>query len=93
MSEATETEESLKSSSAEAESYTHPTLQADPDAELAVMELADQRVEYAPKEDITTYELAQCIPVLLSMMQGGIPEIKSQIAVLPDEAARHFEVE
>lgn len=50
-------------------------------------------IRWMPKADITTYELAQAIPVLL--MIGGNASclgIEDQVAGLPDEVKRHFVV-
>lgn len=44
------------------------------------------RYAWEPSEDITTYELALCVPVLLV----GWHEIEAAIQRLPDGAKRHF---
>jgi hypothetical protein len=48
-----------------------------------------KRYKYIPKEDITTYELAQIIPTLITR---DFYTIELQINSLPDNCKRHFEV-
>jgi hypothetical protein len=54
------------------------------------MTLLSHYIEYKwnPKEDITAYELALCVPVLMSASNYGIQYF---IEALPDNARRHFE--
>jgi hypothetical protein len=44
--------------------------------------------KYIPKENITTYELAQIIPILITINPCSV---ESQINSLPDNCKRHFE--
>lgn len=48
---------------------------------------------FRPQEDITTYELACCMAVMLqSLHQPGVfGKPKEAFDALPDEAKRHFE--
>lgn len=43
---------------------------------------------WKPKEDITAYELALCLPMLMSR---GWYDMEAVVKSLPDNAARHFE--
>lgn len=44
-----------------------------------------------PQEDITTYELALCLPVLLTSIY--VLPVETQINDLPENCRRHFEEE
>jgi hypothetical protein len=48
-------------------------------------------ISWQPKPDITAYELAQAMAVLISLGRGGMHiECEDAIAVLPDAVKRHF---
>jgi hypothetical protein len=49
-----------------------------------------KRYDWKPKEDITAYELALCVPVMLSNGGWGL---ECMIEALPESARRHFEVQ
>lgn len=46
---------------------------------------------WEPKEDITAYELAQCMPILMAMSLGY--QVEGAISDLPDNSKRHFREE
>ena len=51
-------------------------------------------VTWQPREDITTYELAQATPVIVAHMHHGTPrEAARAVDDLPPEVRRHFKVE
>lgn len=56
--------------------------------QLAPMDYYDWR----PKEDITAYELARCVPILTAMqtMGGVYNNWKDIIGQLPESCQRHF---
>ena len=47
---------------------------------------------WEPKEDITTYELAQCLPIVTAMQTMGAyyNNWKKQVNNLPQNCQRHF---
>lgn len=47
-------------------------------------------IQWKPKEDITTYELAQCMPLLMLMSQT---HIMPYMYNLSDTWMRHFEID
>lgn len=44
---------------------------------------------WEPQEDITAYELAQCLPALLVSIKGLV--VQPEIERLPENCRRHFE--
>lgn len=50
-----------------------------------------KRYVWAPREDITTFELAACLAVLLTSVSGaGAGAVESAYNALPDAAKRHW---
>lgn len=45
--------------------------------------------QWSPKEDITAYELACCVPVLVIINSGAV---EYAVNGLPEEAKRHFKL-
>lgn len=54
-----------------------------------------RRVHWEPKEDITTYELARAIEVMLIAVGGGwaLAAAEQHLANLPPAVSRHFRLE
>lgn len=52
---------------------------------------APKSYSWQPKEDITAYELAQCLPALLVSIKGLV--VQPEIERLPENCRRHFEEE
>ena len=48
----------------------------------------EKKYYWKPKEDITAYELALCLPIIFSTSWGLVEDM---IADLPEAARRHFE--
>jgi hypothetical protein len=59
-----------------------------------VMMTIDMRGEafWEPKEDITVYELASALGVLLAVTSGTRKSAEQMIAKLPDNVRRHFRI-
>lgn len=54
--------------------------------------IARQRqFEWKPKEDITTYELTLCLPILLMVVQGCAWDMGALIECQPASVQRHWE--
>lgn len=61
-------------------------------ADLNVAPVAN--ISWDPKEDITAHELSLCTPLLIAFVMGASnTDLASEISELPNEAARHFEVD
>jgi hypothetical protein len=51
----------------------------------------DTSVVYSPKEDITTYELAQVVSIVITSVRWGrFFDIRAYISSLPENVQRHF---
>lgn len=61
--------------------------------DLEKMEINNKKVNWEPKEDITSYEVAMCIPLLLLGIEGRVNELHENLDKLPDNARRHFLIE
>lgn len=47
---------------------------------------------WKPKPDITIYELALCMPVVMALVSLWRVDKENMLAALPPEAKRHFDV-
>ena len=56
------------------------------------MMLDNRTISYVPKNDITTFELAKLMPVLLAGVTGRLDAAYSMFDALPNECKRHFSV-
>ena len=51
-------------------------------------------ITWVPRGDITTYELAQALPVIAAHAHSGDPNVVLRdVEALPPEVRRHFKVE
>jgi hypothetical protein len=69
------------------EQLTNKTI-ATSDVPINLQFVTQKRYKWYPCQDITTYELALCIPVLLEIHMWDYEKFIKQ---LPDNARRHFE--
>ena len=51
-----------------------------------------QRVDWTPHPDITVYELAIAVPILLLLARGRSYYPEDGIAALPENVRRHFRI-
>lgn len=63
-----------------------------PDATLSSLQIRNFYYTWDPKEDITPYELAKCVPIIVN---GSLPStssysVEAQVSRLGENERRHF---
>lgn len=47
---------------------------------------------WSPQPDITAYELASCLTLMMASVHGGASSIEAAYVLLPEAAKRHWQV-
>lgn len=57
------------------------------------IDLNSPTIKWEPKDDITAYELAEAVPILVSGVQGNSRKLVEWIEDLSEDVRRHFVIE
>lgn len=61
--------------------------------ETVVLLRKPKRYVWAPQPDITAYELASCLTVVMTSLNGDAALVEAAYVLLPESAKRHWQIE